>query len=589
MSSAVIADNPSIESGESLFDSFTRFLENREGLSWNSETGDFLERGKFKAKAISGGKFIESMVRATEECLKVFKGGTGSGSPVNVLADSPVLSMEEFQVSVYCRLYDTLVSEYGEPLVSKLATTSGTQELHKILLSEYVREFPLPIELGTGSGTIRTGFDKYRPGSCMGSRIGSGSEDWVEVYGINPDKVGIVWTDGKHPLLTSAASALVWFGKSETYVDKLYCSGWSMGGMSSIFSNSVREFLLSELGLPVFTVYKHTQTWDIPPRTGGTVLKFRMKFHGELMPYCDNLAFASVPESGSFLLSTSNSGDCEIECRDVEGTDITTCEKCKCLNCRTGISEDECCYTENSDGPYCSDCYGELFSYSEYDGCDYASDEVSYVTILDSIGREREISISQDTLRNDFYEYSGELHSDVEWIHSSQAVELSNGEYVSSDETYSYDTEPDDLSGSEWIVPYDDEIGYQADDLSYDIPSGRWLKDAVPPLFALEPSSGEYERKLTDSIGIRWNPDSTHRYKVILLHRGGTRTVLNSNRFGLWDSLRFASLVYLGLSEDMRNFVASWEGVHDPLSEELGPIIGRIAREINRDFMSTGN
>jgi hypothetical protein len=572
----VLADNPihrnpvdNPGTGEPLADSMVRFLDSK-GIRW-SESGEFVERGKFKEKTISAGKFIESVQRFLIETNAYF---------------AAVPEPDKFHDSDYLRIYRQLESDYSTEFANKIATKGSHPELYRELFGEYVREFPLPIEFGTGDIVLEV-FQKYRPGSCMGVRFGYGSETWLKVYSENPESVGIIWTTGKHPLLTSAASALVWFGKSETMVDRLYSSSWSFAGMNSVFWESVRVKLESELGKPAVSI--HDNTGGLPRRTGSGPIRFRLKFHGEPMPYCDTLAYCSEPDSDNeIVLSSSDSGNCSIECRDVDGTDIVNGGRCKCQNCGDRLYDDECYHTEHGDGPYCCDCYGELFSYSDYDNCEYPADDVLCVTLLDRTGRERETTISQDTLDSEFQPYSGELYDSVEYIHHRRAVELDSGEFVDENEVYSFDTEPNELGDSDYIVPFDSQLGYRKSELTYDGPSGRWLTVPVPVPYEYDSDNGEYERKIGEFLVIRWNPTSTSRFKVMLRHAGGVRTPIHTDRYGEFDCLRFASLVYPKIDEQLRGFILRWSGIHNEESAIAGPILKNIAYGIQGEFSAAG-
>jgi hypothetical protein len=568
---SVLADNPG-SFGESLGVTFSRFLESK-GIRW-IESGEFVERGKFKEKEISAGKFVESVQRFLVETNAYF-------------AEMPEPG-ESFEDSQYNRIYRELESEYSTEFANKIATKASHPELYRELFGEYVREFPLPIEFGTGEIVLEA-FQKYRPGSCMLARFGSGSEEWLQIYSENPDSVGIVFCRGKHPLLTSSSSALVWFGKSETMVDRLYSSSWMLSGMSEIYSDSVRKLLESELGKPVVTISKHSANWRLPNRTGTEPVRFRLKFHGEMMPYCDTLAYSSEPDSdGEIVLSSAYSSKCSIECRDTEGTDLKNPNKCKCCNCSESLSEDDCYYVDGSgDGPYCCDCYSENYSYSDYDSCDCPADSVTMATILDRQGNERETSISQDTLNSDFYEYSGEYYDSVEYIHNRIAIETDSGEYISSEDCYGFDTEPDELDDDTYIVAYDDSIAYRKSELFWDEPSGRWLTVPVPIAYEFDNSNGEYERKICDSIAIRWNPSSSHRFVAYLRHNG-TRTRIQLDNLGEFDCLRYASIVNSRFSEEIREFIVNWDGNHTTDSRIMADTIKDIINSVKYEFIPVG-
>lgn len=561
----VLPDNPGC--GESLGVVFARFLENR-GIRWN-QAGNFVERGKFKEKEISSGKFVESAQRFLVESYAYF---------------TEIPEPGEFENSQYLAKYRELESEYSTEFANKVATKASHSELYRELFGEYVRDFPLPIEFGTGEIVLEV-FEKYRPGSCMSLRIRE-SRDWLRIYSENPESVGIVFCRGNHPLLTSASSALVWLGKSETMVDRLYSSSWSFTGMNELYSDSVRELLESELGKPVVSISRHSSSWKLPNRTGTEPVRFRLKFHGYDMPYCDTLAYSSEPDSDNeIVLNSSQSGKCFIECRCVDGTNLENPNRCKCCNCSEPLSEGDCYYVDGSgDGPYCSDCYSENYSYSEYDSCDCPADSVTMATIIDRNGNELQTSISLDTLNSDFQPYSGEYWDSVEYIHHRIAIETDSGEYISSEDCYGFDSEPGEIDDHCYIVAYDDSIAYRKSDLHWDEPSGRWLTVPVPIAYEFDYGTGEYERKICDSIVIRWNPSSSHRFVSYLRHNG-TRTRIHQDNFREFDCLRFASIVNYRFSPEIREFIVNWDGNHDTDSRIMADTIKEIIESVKSEFV----
>ncbi len=52
-------------------------------------------------------------------------------------------------------------------------------------------------------------------------------QDWLSIYALNPDKVCIAYLlKSEHELLCSDVSLLVWLGKEQIYLDKVYANGF---------------------------------------------------------------------------------------------------------------------------------------------------------------------------------------------------------------------------------------------------------------------------------------------------------------------------------------------------------------------------
>ena len=449
------------------------------GFYWN-ETGEFMKAGGFKDKPVNA-----------QQCIQAF----------------------------------------GEIGTDKLSQFPGFRgDALGFIIREYLRQFPIPFHYETGE-RIHDIFENHRPGSCMRHRE---CRRMREFYVENADLVGTVhWMKSEHRLLESDGSFLLWnkWESTETggisvlskmFRDRIYSNGWISTAFSTAFTDSVDSWIRER-----FHCGTVVNLWGNSKRHTVSGLRF----HGDDMPWMDSLAFARLEGNGTVKIATYEIDDSH-ECRDCGGTDITgePGGKYKCCHCGSRISEDECYHTEYGDGPYCESCYGELFTYSEYDGGEYDSGSVSSITCIDALGREREFTICDDSIASDFRTYGGELYS-VEYIHRDQAVETESGIYVSCDEVIrgEIDSTLDDIYPPEsvnfapesFIVPWgESDSAYKAGDLCYYRSGDICIPTVspVPPGFYPNPEiDGEFYRNLGNHYRIAFDSTGTtepYRIKI---------------------------------------------------------------------------
>lgn len=307
--------------------------------------------------------------------------------------------------------------------------------------TDYLLECPIPVEWVVGDD-IHEVFEKYRPGSCMRY---SGCHDMRTLYSRNPKKVGCAyWRKGSHPALESDGSCLVWTGKTGAYVDRVYSNAWS--APASVIRAAIGKAISGLFEYPVKSIYSN----DIGLDCAGKVTLHELKppFEG-LLPYSDTMRFSWDGES----LSVSNKEG--FEAKNTDGTTLDGDEhnQYECTHCGCGLHEDDTRHTDNGDGPYCENCYSELFAHCERYQCDYPADEVSETSFLWN-GIVRTENVSNEWLSNKCYAYAGKLYADeITWIANDECTEIDGIGYVADEELQ--DTDCEEVSENAYYIdPY---------------------------------------------------------------------------------------------------------------------------------------
>ena len=462
------------------------------GISWEPDSGKFVKCGKFKDKQISPDSFITVLCGSTDSQRNEFRG--------ILIPDNGI------EQSVFPRF----------------------------VLESYLERFPFPFRISSGKA-IHDVFERFRPGSCMRY---SECREFREFYACNPDRIKTIhWEPSSHELMISEGSLLLWISKAGTgYRDRIYSNSY-LPYCGELIRESLDSRIISEFGESlgisrIVDIYGNSA-----PRTKLT----GFRFHSGLFPYMDTLSHCSIASDGTVSVANYSYDD-SVDCKDCSGTDVESGEsgeRCCCCNRRTG--EDYHC-TDYGD-IYCSDCYSENFSYSEYDNSDYPSDSVSCVTLLDSRGREREITISNDSLDSEFHRYSGEYWDSVEYIHGDLSIETTNGEYVSSEDCISgeFDSTDTDFPRDgvpfcceSFVIPWGSDYAHTESELyfwesgSRRIPVARRVPRGFVPRSDNHP--GEFVKKFGEFLAITFDSsgDSSSPYSVGIrspFHTNGTEPI----------------------------------------------------------------
>lgn len=455
------------------------------GISWDCGTGKFVKTGKFKDREISGDSFIQVLKALTESQFEELRTVYGSEFP-------------------------------------------GTREsFPRFVLESYLERFPIPFQVSSGDDIHRV-YAGFRPGSCMRY---SHCRPMREFYAQNPERIkAIYWDCGIHPLVISKGSFLLWFAKSgNSYRDRFYSESY-LPYLGELFPIQADSFIAREFP-GTGSVASVWQSSERVKLTG-------FNFHGDLFPWMDSLKYGEL-SNGSVSLATYNFGDsvCLQDCdgTDIESGDSGACEFC--CGCRNRFPLDELSSPEYGDSLYCSDCYGEYYSYSEYDGSEYESDSVVSATLLDSRGRNRETTISTDTLRSDFHEYSGNYwDGDIEYIHESLAIETTENTFVSSEDCQhgelgsTIDEFPVNGVDSDYIVPWGSDYAHAESEVYYWNSGNRRIPTARPVPRGFVPRSdshsGEFIRKFGEFLVIVFDSsgDSSSPFSV------GIRSPFHANK-----------------------------------------------------------
>jgi len=336
--------------------------------------GQFMERGKYKNKAISCQAFIEKL--------------RGDGYPVAEFAKT------------------------------------------------YLEKFPFEFEFANGEDIHET-FTNYRPGSCMGHDTGK-CESMRELYAQNPDDVGTVrWSKNSHPFLTQSGSCLVWKGKRHVYVDRLYGSDGAIPLRDLLFEG-ISRFMQSLWNLPAaYNVFQGGRKVSfILPRWHEGLMPYMDSFRHAALLTGDRVKVSTCEFDGSRECRSTdgtNIGGKRTKCARGEFGECSCCgyefenENDDIWTDDSGTRYCDLCYHEH---------YGYCEYYEEtYPVEDLRS--VTVLRIRRYSGDRRPhaetLTISDDALRNSFHEYGGEYWDDVEYIHEDLAIDVGDCHVVDED------------------------------------------------------------------------------------------------------------------------------------------------------------
>lgn len=200
-------------------------------------------------------------------------------------------------------------------------------ELDPVYLDLYRAAFPLKVEIVHGRG-IHDIFRHHRGKSCMRYKKCHGMR---MLYENNPEDVGVIVARKQdNPGLCASVSALVWHGKSCSYIDRVYTENfnriWSRQQVMFSFESALKD----ACGLPVENVYDDS---DIPAVK--RYVTFRLKHHpSRPLPYMDSLCYLKRYNDREVWLSTRACGQV---IKDPEGTILQPTPP------PPGVSSSECC------------------------------------------------------------------------------------------------------------------------------------------------------------------------------------------------------------------------------------------------------
>lgn len=349
-----------------------------------------------------------------------------------------------------------------------------------LFLERVAKRFPPKLKTAFGEG-IHDVFEKYRPGSCM---AGSCCRDMREIYAVNPDSIGIIYSvrSNDNPLIESTFSALFWIGKKRVYLDRMYSSG--------SYSHTVQyDWLCNHLetihGKPCVPIYNRSQK---RPQWEKTVT-FRLKDSGNPLPYIDSL-YVVKKYDGTHVWLTTEEDASEIHCRDTSGTYPDGRDRCQCCECGCRMDDDDSRSDENGN-TYCESCWNDNFAYCNWNEQDYPVDEVSEQEVYSYGSRYRQryhsgrdynltwstITISDTALSDCFTE----LH-DGRYAANGFTVEDNRGRVFATDPD-SWDdatlTEDGELYHTDDVVTLSDGRVYPVDECTE--VDGEWYLSGEEP------------------------------------------------------------------------------------------------------------
>jgi hypothetical protein len=304
----------------------------------------------------------------------------------------------------YSSQYDTFCERMFSGSVGKIHTTSG-DDIHEI-------------------------FQTYRPGSCMGGD-GADVQSFREVYAVNDDCVGIIYSGPKsNPLIESACSCLYWIGSKRIYLDRLYSSGTYH---ARLHYDLFADHLEKQYGKPCVPIYcgSHKRNeWSKD-------ITFKLVNHGNPLPYMDTIQNVKNCNSRHIWMTTKTTG---LRCTDTSGTWPDGRGRCKCSSCGCAIDEDDA-YNWN-DATYCSECYSDTVGHCEYTESDCDADDIGSIELYGHNSRWHArsrgpapippgwhtLNVSSDTIDS----YFTELH-DGRYAENSLTIEDNRGRTFASD------------------------------------------------------------------------------------------------------------------------------------------------------------
>ena len=335
---------------------------------------------------------------------------------------------------------------------------------------------------------IHDAFETHRPGSCMG-----GSDDDVrgfrEVYAVNDDCIGVIYANPKEcPLVESPCSCLFWVGSKRVYLDRLYSSGTYH---AKLHYDLFCDYLEKQYGKPCVPIYTNSQKRSEWAKD----ITFKLKNHGEPLPYMDTIQKVKNCNSRHIWMTTKTTG---LRCTDTSGTWPDGRGRCKCCSCGCAVDEDDAFHW--SDSTYCHDCYSDNVGHCEYTEQDCDADDIQSIELFGYQSRYHSrrtgvyatspdwhtMSVSSDTIDSYFTELhdgryaensltiednrgrafasdpdswdDATLTDDGELYHSSDVVQLHDGRYYPQDECVEVD--------GEWYLSGEEPEPDDADDVS---------------------------------------------------------------------------------------------------------------------------
>jgi hypothetical protein len=391
-------------------------------------------------------------------------------------------------------------------------------------------------------------------------------------YVKNRDIVGTVhWELGSHELLISSGSFLVWFDESETRMlrDRIYNSSY-LPFVNQLLPNRADKMLRNWFP-------DYSDIVDLRATSEKIALK-GLKFHGELFPWMDSLCYGNLEGDGT--VSLYNWDKCgTVELQDSSGTDIEGDDDCaNCCNCGQRDDIENMHSPECGDGLYCSECYSEQFSYSEYDGSDYPCDDVTSVTILDRRGRERDTTITHSSLSEDFREYAGDYWDSVEYVHFEIGIETEWGNWIAPEDctTGGYDTTGDDCDCANYLVPWGTSTAMNPDNCHYWEHGNRKIPVGIPVPVGFYPRNpseqgarlaGQFVKKFGENLVIVFDStgDSSRPYTVGIRNPRKNFTISNPSLFRFVDEFSAVTCLRslsnaLATNPEKRDCVYNWDG-----------------------------
>lgn len=187
-----------------------------------------------------------------------------------------------------------------------------------------------------GDDVVQAYLDEVGGESCMTG----GDGKVVELYGLNPDKVGMLVYDGE-------ARALVWnTDEGVTVLDRVYPHG-------GIYSTVMEEYAR----LNGWVWRTGGSDYDGMTLSDGNYYKVTVKWN-EFFPYMDTFKWATVKGKQAILSNGRDSYDYVLDCTD--GGPIHGINHLHCEACGDRISEDDTYW--GYDAPYCRDCFDDMFT-----------------------------------------------------------------------------------------------------------------------------------------------------------------------------------------------------------------------------------
>ncbi len=321
--------------------------------------------------------------------------------------------------------------------IQSLESVIGKEEFSKFC-EEYLERFPFRPHIAYGDD-IYPVFSHYRPGSCMRY---ANCQDWLSIYALNPDKVCIAYLlKSEHELLCSDVSLLVWLGKEQIYLDKVYANGFLWRDAKCRILQSVA----AKFDKPAKYLHSSLAGLDFPK--AGKVT-FTLRRDCDTMPWMDSLSVCVDHDDDTATFSTSGDG---VSCQNQNGTNIVEKEyEYRCCSCGGGMDADDIAHSNDYGDYWCEDCFREDFSFCEYTGESYPNEDTTYGTFY--WGRIREITVNDHSLRSDFTQCDS--RSCAQYVHDYDRIETNDGDYIC----------PADLEG-EWVICADDDLAYHRDDI----------------------------------------------------------------------------------------------------------------------------